>query len=109
LWDTGAVDGFLDRAALVALPEPMRAPYVRHVASLLPEAARGLLVAFEFEPAIAAGPPFGVGEVDVRALYEPFFEVTLLERRDVTAEEPRFRERGANTVHEAVYAMVRRA
>lgn len=107
--DTGSVDGFLDRAALVALPEAMRAPYTRHVASLLSEGARGLLVAFEFEPAIAAGPPFGVAEPAVRALYEPFFEVTLLERRDVTEEESRFRERGANTVHESVYAMVRRA
>ena len=56
------VDGYYDRAALVALPPEMRARYVAHVAALLPSGARGLLVSFEYLPA-EGGPPFSVPEV----------------------------------------------
>jgi thiopurine S-methyltransferase len=104
----GALDGLYDRAALVALPDTLRARYAERIATVLPRGAQGLLIGFEFEPKSFAGPPFGVYEAEVRALYEASFEVSLLERRDITAEEVRFQERGATGVFECAYRLARR-
>lgn len=102
----GNVDGYYDRAALVALPPELRERYVTHIASLLPSGARGLLVSFEYLPA-QGGPPFSVPEAEVRRLYEPMFSVELLERVDILADEPRFRERGITSLHETAYALIK--
>lgn len=104
----GAISALYDRAALVALPEPMRARYVPHLAGVVPSGTRGLLVSFEYEPEHVGGPPFSVHEREVRALYEPFYTVTLLAREDILDAEPRFRERGITSLHECVYALTRR-
>ncbi|HEX7481563.1 MAG TPA: thiopurine S-methyltransferase [Polyangiales bacterium] len=104
----GPVTAYFDRAALVAFPPAMRVRYVQQLTALLPPAARGLLVTFEYEPSDIAGPPFSVDEAQVRALYEPGFELSLLQRRDVLQEEPRFKERGMRSMHECSYALVRR-
>lgn len=104
----GPIDAFYDRAALVAMPDTLRARYVEHFTSLVPAGARGLLVTFEYEPASVSGPPFSVPDAVVRALYESDFELQELERRDTLGEEPRFRERGVTALHEAVYALRRR-
>lgn len=103
----GPIDAFYDRAAMVAMPDAMRARYVEHFTSLVPAGARGLLVAFEYEPASVSGPPFSVADAEVRTLYEPGFEVRQLECRDILGEEPRFRERGVTALHESVYALRR--
>jgi len=104
----GAVGALYDRAALVALPEAMRARYVPHLASLLPAGAPGLLLSFEYEPAHAAGPPFSVPEAEVRELHESWYTVELLERRDILGAEPRFAKRGMTSLHECVYFLTRR-
>ncbi|MGE0383737.1 MAG: thiopurine S-methyltransferase [Gammaproteobacteria bacterium] len=89
-----------DRAALVALPAPMRADYARHLRSLL-AGGRLLLVTVEYEQAQMQGPPFAVNESEVRALFGGGVE--LLERRQVLDEEPKFRERGLTALAESVY------
>jgi thiopurine S-methyltransferase len=65
----GAVDAFYDRAALVALPAELRPEYVRTLRSVLPASARGLVVSFEYPQDQMPGPPFSVGEAEIRALY----------------------------------------
>ncbi|MFZ5446345.1 MAG: thiopurine S-methyltransferase [Myxococcota bacterium] len=61
----GPVDGFYDRAALIALPAPMRPRYVQHLRALLPKGAPGLLVSVEYPQAQLEGPPFSVPEDEV--------------------------------------------
>src|SRR3546814_2606060 len=47
-----------DRAALIALPRPMRDVYVGELHARLPVGCRGLLVTLEYPPDEKAGPPF---------------------------------------------------
>jgi thiopurine S-methyltransferase len=54
------------------------------------------------------GPPFSVEEAEVRALFAPAWELELLERRDILAQEPRFRDGGMSSLSTAVYRLQRR-
>ncbi len=64
----GPIDGFYDRAALIALPPALRARYVPHVRGLV-RAAPGLVITLEYEQALMDGPPFAVFEDELRVLY----------------------------------------
>ena len=94
---------FFDRAALIALPEPMRAGYVRHLRSCLRPGAMGLLVTLEYQQNQKSGPPFSVHVEEIEQLTG--FDFRLLERRDVLADSPKFRDRGVPALHEAVYQL----
>lgn len=100
-----AASAVYDRAALVALPEPMRKRYAQQIIGLLPAGARGLLITLEYGTSASSGPPFSVTAPEVRALYEPQVEVRELERSDILDSEPRFRDRGISALYEAVYAL----
>ncbi|MGB4946951.1 MAG: thiopurine S-methyltransferase [Candidatus Competibacter denitrificans] len=102
------VAGVYDRAALIALPPPMRERYTRHLDAILPAHTRSLLVTLEYDQAMLAGPPFAVSELEVRALYEPMHEVELLGTRDALAEESRWRERGLTWLLEKAYRLTAR-
>ena len=65
----GPVDALYDRAALIALPEALRARYVAHLRALLPRGADGLVVSVEYPQEAMAGPPFSVPEAEVRQHY----------------------------------------
>jgi len=73
----GQVDAVYDRAALVALPAAMRPRYADHLAAITGR-ARQLLIAYDYDQSLQNGPPFAVGAGEVRSLYEPYFQVTLL-------------------------------
>ncbi|MCJ8141949.1 thiopurine S-methyltransferase [Ancylobacter sp. A5.8] len=75
----GPVDAVYDRAALVALPEAMRGEYTAHLAALTHH-ARQLLISFDYDPALMAGPPFSVPEHEVRRHYGGAYHVSRLER-----------------------------
>ena len=64
----GDISHVWDRAALVALPRPMRATYAAMLRRLLP-GARLLLNTFDVGPDQGQGPPFSVTGDEVRALY----------------------------------------
>lgn len=104
----GAIDAVYDRAALIALPPAMRRRYVDEVYGRLPRGCRGLLITLEYPQAEMDGPPFPVEEDEVRALFAPDWDVTLLERRDILANEPRFRDDGVTALSTAVYRLQRR-
>lgn len=78
----GTVDAIYDRAALVALPEPMRRDYAAHLVALAPGAPQ-LLISFEYDQALLAGPPFAVTEAEITRLYGASHHVACLERRAV--------------------------
>ncbi|MGS0646857.1 thiopurine S-methyltransferase [Komagataeibacter melomenusus] len=64
----GAVDAVYDRAALIALPAPMRVAYARHLVALT-HGAPQLLICLEYDQSCRAGPPFAVDETMVRQYY----------------------------------------
>lgn len=74
----GTVDAVYDRAALVALPPPMRARYVPHVAALSGGVPQ-LLVSYVYDQSQADGPPFSVAPDEVRALYGEFYAVSQID------------------------------
>jgi thiopurine S-methyltransferase len=94
-----------DRGALVAFTPAQRARYVDHLARVLPSSGNTLLVVVEYDDSIMSGPPFSVGEDEVRALFEARNEIDLLMRREILDEEPRFRERGLKEMYETAYLL----
>jgi thiopurine S-methyltransferase len=97
-----------DRAALIALPESMRERYVAHLTSILPAACTGLLVTLDYPQEQMSGPPFAVGEVEVRRLLEaPHWSLQVLEARDVLSENGKYLQRGLTRLDERVYLLPR--
>ncbi|MBL7250992.1 thiopurine S-methyltransferase [Alloalcanivorax marinus] len=92
----GPVDLVYDRAALVALPEAMRARYAPHLRALT-GAAPQLLIAFEYDPAEMDGPPFPVFAEEVRRLYQDHYTLRELSRQDVIENQDRFKEAGVTS------------
>lgn len=64
----GTIDAVYDRAALVALPEPMRSAYAMHLIELT-ERAPQLVICFEYQQALVAGPPFSIDKCELNRLY----------------------------------------
>jgi len=77
----GAVDAVHDRAALIALPPPVRERYTGHLIALTGGAPQ-FLVTFDYDQAQASGPPFSVEEAEVRRHYESSYRLELAERRE---------------------------
>jgi thiopurine S-methyltransferase len=94
-----------DRAALVALPPPQRERYARLLRERLPAQTSMLLVSLDYEQARMSGPPFSVPDEEVRALFSPRFQLSVLEEADVIDEEPRFRARGLARLVQRVYLL----
>lgn len=78
----GQVDAIYDRAALVALPEDMRRRYTAHLTTITAGAPQ-LLVCFEYDQSLMAGPPFSIAGEEVIRHYRQAYEVTLLDRVDI--------------------------
>lgn len=99
----GPCDAAWDRAALVAMSPERRDAYVAHVRAALKPDARLLLVTFEYDTSRMSGPPFSVDETEVRRLWEQHGTVRPLGSVELIDEEPRFRERGVDSIREAAY------
>lgn len=99
--------GVYDRAALIALPAPMRAQYVAHVYGQLSDQYRGLLITLDYPQQQMAGPPFSVADAEVQALYAPHSTATILDRRDILDKEPKFLQGGVQQLDTVVYQLRR--
>ncbi|WP_076012348.1 thiopurine S-methyltransferase [Alteromonas abrolhosensis] len=77
--DLGDVKGIYDRAALVALPSPLREQYAAHLMAIT-QCAPQLIISFEYDQDEMAGPPFSVNEKTVDALYSADYNIQRLER-----------------------------
>ena len=75
----GDVTGIYDRAALVALPSPLREQYAAHLMAIT-QCAPQLIISFEYDQNEMAGPPFSVNEKNVDALYSADYNIQRLER-----------------------------
>ena len=96
-----------DRAALIALPPELRIRYASELYARLPAGCRGLLVTLEYPQDERPGPPFSVPGDEVHALYDPDWEVDMLERRPIPPDHPGF-VAGVSRLDTAVYALRRR-
>jgi len=101
------VAGVYDRAALIALPSDLRLRYRDAVYAALPAGCQGLLITLEYPQEEKAGPPFSVAQAEVEALFAALWRHSLLERRDILDQEPRFREEGLSSLETAVYRLRR--
>jgi thiopurine S-methyltransferase len=100
--DLAGITGVYDRASLIALPPEMRRDYVRQMQQILPQGFLGLLITMEYPDGEMAGPPFPVGEAEVRDLYAEAREIRLLHDFDALAENPDLAQRGLSRMHEKV-------
>jgi thiopurine S-methyltransferase len=98
-----------DRAALIALPPPMRERYVSEVYGKLPRGCHGLLITMDYPPLEMDGPPFSVDDEEVHRLFDPAWDVDLLERQAVLSSQSPFSERGVTTLHRSAYKLFKRA
>ncbi|MBL8439033.1 MAG: thiopurine S-methyltransferase [Zoogloeaceae bacterium] len=78
----GPVDAVYDRAALVALPPEMRGRYAAHLMAITDQAPQ-LLICFEYDQALMAGPPFALLEDEVALHYGKAYTVTRLEQATI--------------------------
>lgn len=98
-----------DRAALIALPPELRQRYVTELYARLPLGCRGLLISMEYPQHEKSGPPFSVGENEVRERFAVDWTVDLLEREDILAAEPSFIAQGVTALANCAYRLERRS
>lgn len=77
-----AVDAVYDRAALVALPQDMRAQYTSHLISVT-AAAPQLMICYEYDQRVIPGPPFSIDRREVEEHYASRYTLSLIESSDV--------------------------
>jgi thiopurine S-methyltransferase len=78
----GPVDAIYDRAALVALPHPIRQRYSAHLNAITQRAPQ-LLIAFNYDQSVMDGPPFSIPDEEIHGHYATSHEPALLETTDV--------------------------
>ncbi|OUR67893.1 hypothetical protein A9Q73_04620 [Bermanella sp. 47_1433_sub80_T6] len=102
----GQVDYIYDRAALIALPEPMRHEYAAKLMDSCPQ-AKMLLITLDYPQAQMSGPPFAVSEQEVLAHYQAGFNTTTLKQKEILEYEPRFKQRGLTSLIESIFWLER--
>lgn len=96
-----------DRAALIALPTAMRRQYAELMSRLMAAGGQVLLVTLEYQPEQQKQPPFSVGEMEVRTLFERDFRVEVLGRA-TEREHPRVESGQLSYFDEVAYRLTRR-
>ena len=104
----GPVDGVYDRASLVALPPELRARYAEHLRELVPAGVSVLLQTLEYAQEEMDGPPFSVGENELRSLYAATFDIENLETGQWSAPPGKFAERGISRMRESCWSLTRK-
>lgn len=78
----GEIDAVYDRAALVALPGEMRAQYAAHITKLSAKSPQ-LLICYDYDQSMMAGPPFSVKNEEIGQLYGDAYTLTLQSSKDL--------------------------
>jgi len=74
----GAVDAIYDRAALVALPSELRQRYSQHLVELSQQAPQ-LLICYDYDQTLQAGPPFSISSAEVNRHYQDCYDLKCVE------------------------------
>lgn len=97
--------GLYDRAALIALPVPMRQRYVALLNAMLPPGCQGLLVTMEYDQSRQEGPPFSVPEDEVQRLFGARWQVSEEAVQDILGESWKFVQAGVDSLLERVFRL----
>jgi len=95
----GPVDAVYDRAALVAFPAEMRNRYSAHLTDITDKAPQ-LLICYEYDQNLMAGPPFSIYGVEVKQHYGDSYRINL-----VATEKVPGGLKGIYGVNEAVWLL----
>jgi thiopurine S-methyltransferase len=88
------INAIYDRAAYIAFDPDRRRRYAEFLSAMLPKGAPLLLLTLEYPQALMEGPPFSVGEAEVRERFAPRYHVEHLETRDIIDKQPHFQQKG---------------
>lgn len=105
--DIPPIDAVYDRASLIALPQEIRSNYVAHLATLMPDTSRSLLITLDYPQQEMDGPPFSVSASEVEKLFGQQFIIESIVSEDCLANEPRFQEKGLSRLDERVFLLTR--
>ena len=103
------VQGIFDRGALVALPPDMRFRYVDHLLRIVPDQTTILLLTFEYDQNLVAGPPHCVTPEEVEHLFANRCHIRLLESIVTELLPPHFADQGVGKAVESVYVITKRS
>ncbi|MCX7095398.1 MAG: thiopurine S-methyltransferase [Methylobacter sp.] len=78
----GPVNAIYDRAALVALPAGVREQYTSHLMNITDTASQ-LLITYEYDQRLIAGPPFSVNADEVKRHYGAAYQLNSVEGKNV--------------------------
>ena len=101
----GKFDVIYDRAALIALDPPTRAPYVERCRALLKDDGVTFLISITYDQSKAPGPPWSIDQETVRQLFAGR-SIELLETRS-SPPNPRLRQAGIASLDESAYLIAR--
>lgn len=73
----GPVNAIYDRAALVALPDTLRAAYTALLKEITHTAPQ-LLINYDYDQTAQAGPPFSISDAELASHYQAAYHVQLL-------------------------------
>ncbi|MDD9811799.1 MAG: thiopurine S-methyltransferase [Gammaproteobacteria bacterium] len=96
-----------DRAALIALPQPMRGDYAAHLAALLQPRAQVFLISMDYDERQMKGPPFSVPEAEVRRLFAADFAIDIITQSSGPDIVGNLADRGLDSLNEKVYRLRR--
>ena len=96
-----AFDAHYDRGALVALTAELRPRYAQHTTSLLTPDAEQLVITVEYDQSVCDGPPFALGETEIRGYWPGLTKVAAVD--DTANAPPKFLEAGLERMYEAVW------
>ncbi|WP_282354274.1 thiopurine S-methyltransferase [Pseudomonas sp. PS01303] len=106
--DVADCSALYDRAAVIALPPPMRERYAELLQNILPAGLKGLLITLDYDQSQISGPPFSVDDAQVQHLFGGAWQMQLLESQDVLSESGKFVQAGATRLEERVYRITAR-
>ncbi|WP_285420763.1 thiopurine S-methyltransferase [Pseudomonas sp. efr-133-TYG-5] len=106
--DVADCTALYDRAALIALPAPMRERYAAHLQQILAQGVQGLLITLDYDQAQMPGPPFAVADEEVQRLLGDVWQMQVLEEQDVLGDSWKFLQAGVTRLEERVYRVCSR-
>jgi thiopurine S-methyltransferase len=96
-----------DRASLVALPLSLRIKYYTLLKGFQ-DIKEILLISFEYDQALAAGPPFSVPQAEIQQYLSDEFIIEVIDRREVEDLNPKFQDAGIKEFWRVVYRLGRK-
>ncbi|MFJ5284585.1 thiopurine S-methyltransferase [Pseudomonas sp. NPDC088429] len=106
--DVADCSALYDRAAVIALPPPMRERYAELLQNILPVGLKGLLITLDYDQSQISGPPFSVDDAQVQHMFGGAWQMQVLESQDVLSDSGKFVQAGATRLEERVYRITAR-